>query len=409
MVGDNPRRVQCANRSGPPGTVVDIPIQLAAQGEENSASFSLNFDAGLLLNPQVSLGSDATSATLTTDLTQLAQGRLGIALSMPSGQTLAAGTRELVVVTFTLASVATQSSTQISFEEQPIAREVRDVNGALLPSLYLAGTLTISVGYEADIAPRPEGSNNGTVSIADWVQVGRIVSGLDIFSCGSEFQKIDCAPRDSLGNGSVTISDWVQAGRYAAGLDPVQVAGGPTCSSASATAKYSETAALFESAARTDSQRVRTVELRTPASRGNTGEVTVVLQAQGDENAIGLSFSFDPAQFKLVSVRKSNDLEDATLVVNSQFAAAGRLGFALALPPGQTFAPGARQVAVVSLRSLRRGTQPVLEVGDYPVKREVVDVQAKRLEVSIGPGATPGNGGKTRLKPPDSYRIRLMR
>jgi hypothetical protein len=90
-------------------------------------------------------------------------------------------------------------------------------------------TVDMSLGYEGDVAPRPNGSNNGTVTIADWVQVGRFVAGLDIPSCGSEFQRADVAPRNTLGDGRITISDWVQAGRYVAGLDPVTPAGGPVC------------------------------------------------------------------------------------------------------------------------------------------------------------------------------------
>src|SRR5207249_3391694 len=97
-----------------------------------------------------------------------------------------------------------------------------------LPTSYIAGTLTITLGYEGDVAPRPNGNNNGTVSIADWVQCGRFAAGLDTPNFGSEFQRADTAPRATFGNGSVTISDWVQCGRYAAGLDPATAAGGPT-------------------------------------------------------------------------------------------------------------------------------------------------------------------------------------
>jgi hypothetical protein len=86
----------------------------------------------------------------------------------------------------------------------------------------------IPPGFESDVAPRPNGSNDGTVSIADWVQVGRFAAGLDTPNLGSEFQRADCAPKDTQGDGNITISDWVQAGRYAAGLDPVIPAGGPT-------------------------------------------------------------------------------------------------------------------------------------------------------------------------------------
>jgi hypothetical protein len=87
--------------------------------------------------------------------------------------------------------------------------------------------IPVMTAFESDVAPRPNGSNDGTVSIADWVQAGRFAAGLDTPS-GGEFQRVDCAPKGTLGDGIITISDWVQAGRYASGLDPVVSVGGPT-------------------------------------------------------------------------------------------------------------------------------------------------------------------------------------
>ena len=73
-------------------------------------------------------------------------------------------------------------------------------------------------------------NGNGTVSITDWVKVGRIVAGLDPAPTGVDFLKADCAPKSSLGNGTLSVTDWVQAGRYAAGLDPLTPVGGPSAS-----------------------------------------------------------------------------------------------------------------------------------------------------------------------------------
>ena len=66
------------------------------------------------------------------------------------------------------------------------------------------------------------------MTIADWVQVGRFVAGLDVVANDDEFLRADCAPRANLGNGHLTVTDWVQAGRYAVGLDPLTIVGGPT-------------------------------------------------------------------------------------------------------------------------------------------------------------------------------------
>jgi len=89
-------------------------------------------------------------------------------------------------------------------------------------------------GHECDVTPRL--AINGGVSIADWVQMGRFVSGFDIPD-GGEFQRADSAPRATRGDGLITIADWVQCGRYASGLDPLTPAGGPTEPAPSAIAK----------------------------------------------------------------------------------------------------------------------------------------------------------------------------
>src|SRR5207253_10588874 len=97
----------------------------------------------------------------------------------------------------------------------------------ILPAAFTSSLINAQ-GYEADVAPRPNGNNNGTITTADWVQIGRFAAKLDTAANGSEFQRADCAPRESLGDGVIGLADWVQAGRYAAGLEPVVSAGGPT-------------------------------------------------------------------------------------------------------------------------------------------------------------------------------------
>jgi hypothetical protein len=82
-----------------------------------------------------------------------------------------------------------------------------------------------TIAYEADVAPRPNGS--GGVLVSDWVRIGRFSVGLDALAPGGETQRADCAPRGTLGDGRITVADWVQAGRYSVGLDPLTIAGGP--------------------------------------------------------------------------------------------------------------------------------------------------------------------------------------
>ena len=81
----------------------------------------------------------------------------------------------------------------------------------------LNATVTITV-----IPPGDEGDVNGVgnVGVTDWVEIGRIVAGVEPTPTGLAFQRIDCAPRATLGDGVINLADWVQAGRYAVRFGP---------------------------------------------------------------------------------------------------------------------------------------------------------------------------------------------
>lgn len=368
------RVVSIANGNGAPGATVSVAVELMAQGDENAFGFSLNFDPAILSNPQIAKGSDAASATLNFNLTQAGQGRIGIGLALGSGQTFPAGKRQLVVVTFTILANATATTTAINFGDQPVPRELVNVNVAILPATYAAGTVTITQGYEADVSPRPNGNNNGRVSIADWVQLARLASGADTPPTGGEFQRADCAPRDSAGDGRIGVSDIVQAGRYAIGIDPVARAGGPAGS------VQSTLAALGLMALQVDTNRViRIVE--SPLARHGNATVAIEIDAQGDENALGFSLNFDTAQLTFVTVTVGNAIDGATISINSSQTAQGRVGMVIALPAGQTIPAGTRQIVLVTfaVKGDSNETATTISFGDQPVPREVVNDNASIL------------------------------
>ena len=238
-------------------------------------------------------------------------------------------------------------------------------------------------GYEADVAPRPNGNNNGTVTIADWAQVGRFAAGLDTAEPGSEFQRADCAPSATSGDGSITIADWVQAGRYAAGLDPVVPAGGPVGPStlrALAPSGDPIPAAVKSRGA---------VGLRVSRDlRGRWGApfrtfFVIELEAQGNENALGFSVSFDPRRFRFTGAAPADGLPGATFNVNHNQEASGRVGFSLALPAGESLAKGKHEIVVLTFLTFpaAAGSDQIV-FGDWPVFREIVDVNANAARES---------------------------
>ena len=236
--------------------------------------------------------------------------------------------------------------------------------------------------YEADVAPRPDGSRDGTVTTADWVQVGRFVAGLDDVTASGEFQRADCAPAATRGDGRLTVSDWVQAGRYAAGLDAVVTAGGPMIPQA-ASQVVSQVAAMTLSEFFHPFDSLPMAEV-SPLSLRNEPSVEALfdgqrliiqLDAQGTENAVGFSLAYDARQWRAVAATLGSDATNAQTLVNAQTARQGRLGFMLALPAGETFAPGLHNLVAITFRPLpqrRASFSPDFQLIDEPIAREVV-------------------------------------
>ncbi|MBL8171153.1 MAG: DUF11 domain-containing protein [Acidobacteria bacterium] len=375
LINQTARVLRVVASSGAPGGVVAVSVELVSQGDENALGFSLTFDPAVLTSPQVALGTGAAGATLSQNLGQSAQGRLGLVLGLPANQRFTAGVRQLVVVSFTIAAATTATSTNIAFGDQPVGREVSDVNANGLPASYQGGAVAIARGIEGDVTPRPDG--NGAVTVTDWVQIGRFVSGEQTAGSGGEFQRADCAPRNTLGNGLLTVSDWVQAGRYAAGLDPQTPAGGPQSPGTAATALGHFTMRpVFES-------WPRRVQLAPPVfGPGQTISVAVELLARGNENALSFSLQFDSRQWRFVSATAGEDAKDAVVSANAKQASNGRLGLAVALSPGRTWDVGLRSFVVVNFVATDGGgaLSPIEGMGDWPTAREVAGVTAESLD-----------------------------
>jgi hypothetical protein len=238
------------------------------------------------------------------------------------------------------------------------------------------------VGYEADVAPRPNGSNNGSITISDWVQTGRFSAGLDVPNVGCEFQRADSAPKSSFGNGAITVSDWVQAGRYAAGLDPVTPVGGPTAPPIASPAFHSSAAPKPFQVTADSTLRV----VGNALNAGQAGSAKIELDSVGNENALGFSVTFDPAKLTFVSATIGSDGSGVTVNVNPNQAGAGRLGIAMAQPAGQSFAVGTRQLLTLNFNvAATAGGSTTIGFGDQPVFREISDPNVNVLAATYSP------------------------
>ncbi len=230
-------------------------------------------------------------------------------------------------------------------------------------------------GYEADVFPRPNGDVNGQVTMSDWTQLGRFVAGLDSVAAGSEFQRADCAPRDTFGNGQLTAADWVQAGRYAAGLDPIVPVGGP----AAPVSLMADNEPLGLVAASASLVRAEMVVDPSFAAAGKDQQV-IKLLAQGGENALSFSLLFESSKWKFTVAELTDDAAGANLLVNREQEAEGKLGFLLAFPTGKSLPPGEIRLFTVTFSPLENAADALfVSFGDAPLAREISDVNANRL------------------------------
>lgn len=223
-----PRFIRFGKSTVAPGGHANVPIQLNAQGDNQSIAFTTSFDYSRLAFRSAALSAAAASGILVVDDSQSGSGRLGLSLKWPEGQPLAAGTHELLRLTFERLGDPGSGAIPLDFSGSPTAQAGINSRGSRIPLEFLPNEVLIVAGLEADVSPRPSGSGGAGLTVGDWVQIGRFAAGLDTPAPGAEFQRADCAPAASFGDGRMTIADWVQAGRFAAGLDSVLPASGPS-------------------------------------------------------------------------------------------------------------------------------------------------------------------------------------
>ena len=380
-----PATVRVINTNATGGGNVVVTISLVANGNENVLGFSLNFDTNKLSFTSATLGPGAPSALLMSNTSLTSAGRLGLGVIMPTGTTFSPGTQIVALVSFLVTNVAQATIGTNSFGDVPTPRILLDNQLNALSASYSNGTVNITVApaYEADSFPRPNGDR--TVSLTDWLLLGRYAAHLDYPTNAAEFQRADCAPRLALGDGMIKVTDWVQAGRYSSGLDLVQPSGGPTNETTPTPPSASASRLLIASG--------------TSLLPNETATISVTLAAQSNENAVAFSLSFDPSLVTLISAAPGTGASGATVFINTSQAALGRVGVALALGTLGTFAPGDRELARLTFRasaSANGSFTPAFT--DQPVPREISDFTASPLPVGFSAGTFTVN-------PPPALRI----
>lgn len=131
-----------------------VAVELLAQGDESTVDFSLTFDPTLLSFVGATKGAGAGAAMLIVNSNRLANGTLGIVLSLPGGQGFAVGTDQIAKLNFS--SVSYSNTAALAFSDSPVLRSVSDVTATShLQATYQSGSLVVggAAWPVLDIAP----------------------------------------------------------------------------------------------------------------------------------------------------------------------------------------------------------------------------------------------------------------
>ena len=185
--------------------------------------------------------------------------------------------------------------------------------------------------------------------------------------------RADCAPRNAP-DGALTVADWVQAGRYALNLDPL-------------TLVTPAPAPKLKVASRESQSPSCTLQLgKVPARRGQTVSVPVELVGAANENAVGLTVSYDTNKLRLSGVTRGPALSGGRTNINVSLP--GKLGIAVALSPGVTLAAGTNQLLVLQFTTITNASgTAALALDGSMVKLQVADKTANGLAANYANGA----------------------
>ena len=398
----NPRTLSVVNGNIAPGGLGFVTVNLNSQGNENSLSFSLDFDNTKLDvayntpgNPAsglaVSCGDDAP-AGCSVGANVNANGDVGIVLNLPANSSFSgfAGctscNREAVKVNFVSKNTppTTPSFTiPVNFSDSPNIRQVTSNvgGGNAVPARYIDGFISVN-NLEGDVGPRFSG--DGSLTTFDSAQAERFAARLDTPNPAfNEFQRFDSFPAATSGDGLITAGDSAQATRYAAGLDAPQPTDGPTEEIASRRVEETKKESV------TDATQVLPRVVRVDnkvSSAGSYVVVEILADTNADENAYGFSISYDPTKLSVDDPNVNADIKLGTgardtmngspsLTPNTDFIAQGRIGFLIQFAAGKSIQEGTNRQLLTIRFKVANGTPAGLIPIDFsnnPITRQVI-------------------------------------
>jgi len=237
-------------------------------------------------------------------------------------------------------------------------------------------------GLKGDVTPR--GAPNGVVGSTDFTVIGLLYAKLETPLDACELARADCAPIP-CGDGKILLGDWVIASRYLSGADPAPQMCGPA-GAAPFSGGVGRSKSLAGATARTLSFTNTTI------ARGTTNWFSVILEAQGDEVAVGFNFIFDTNLLTFVTAKRGSDAEGAAnLIIQDTELSQGMIGLALEQYP-VLFPAGRREVISVCFEA-KAGSNTVntpLVFADgpgVPLEPDISDSDGNRLPFGYDHGS----------------------
>lgn len=178
------RAMSVVSTTADPGSTVNVSVVLDAQGDEVSTSFSIVFDTAVLSNPVVTLGTGVPAGSnLGVNLAQAASGRIGVLVDSTTPYLISPPDREVIKIAFNVAANAPAGPTAITFSNTPTPLSTSSAIGALLPTAYEVGIVTINQGEVQLVTvggrvttPSGQALRNATVNMIDSMGVRRIAT-----------------------------------------------------------------------------------------------------------------------------------------------------------------------------------------------------------------------------------------
>ena len=128
----------------------------------------------------------------------------------------------------------------------------------------------------------------------------------------------------------------------------------------------------------------------TNAMAGGPVVVSVLLVANGNENAFGFSVNFSTQRLAFAGASLGSGAPGATLLLNNSLTQTGRLGAVVVFPFQSNFAPGTQEVLRVTFNSLPllgvSSANTTISFADQPVSRELADAQLQTLSATYSSG-----------------------